>query len=68
MAGLIPAIHGLLVAKQGVEARNLRCLVIELRATEVDALVRWGYLKNETRNNARAIISALYAHLQSTLV
>ena len=42
--------------------------MIELRVTEVDVLVRWGYLKNETRNNKRAIINALYAHLQSTLV
>jgi hypothetical protein len=47
---------------------GLRCLRIELRKSEIEVLVRWGYLKNETRNDERAVIEALYAHLESTLV
>lgn len=47
---------------------GLRCLVIELRATEIETLVHRGYLKNETRNDERAVIEALYAHLETTLV
>jgi hypothetical protein len=46
---------------------GLRCLVIELRETEIDELMRKGLLKPETRNNTSAIIDALYAHLESTL-
>ena len=34
---------------------GLRCLVIELRATEIDALVRMQFLKPEARNDAGAI-------------
>ena len=46
---------------------GLRCLGIELRETEIDVLIRKGLLKPETRNDASAIIDALYAHLDSTL-
>ena len=46
---------------------GLRCLVVELRETEIDELMRKGLLKPETRNNTSAIIDALYAHLESTL-
>jgi hypothetical protein len=46
---------------------GLRCLVIELRETEIDELIRKGLLKPETRNDTSAIIDALYAHLDSTL-
>ena len=38
-----------------------RCFVIELRETEIDALVNKGLLKQETRNSANAIIDAFYA-------
>ena len=37
------------------------------RPTEVDALVRQGLLKQETRNDLRAIRAALYGFLDSTL-
>jgi hypothetical protein len=47
--------------------QGLRCLTIELRETEIDALVREGLLERETRNDANAIIDALYAHLNRTL-
>jgi hypothetical protein len=46
---------------------GLRCLTIELRATEIDALIQKGMLKSDTRNNLRAIKEALYAYLDHTL-
>ena len=46
---------------------GLRCLTIELRETEIDALIRRGLLKSETRNVDAEIIRALYAHLDRTL-
>jgi hypothetical protein len=46
---------------------GLRCLTIELRETEIDALVRMGLLKIEMRNDANAIIEAVYAHFDRTL-
>jgi hypothetical protein len=47
---------------------GLRCFTVELRRTEIEVLVRRGYLNKETRNDERAIIEALYAHLENTLV
>ena len=46
---------------------GLRCLIIELRETEIDVLIRKGLLKPETRNDTSAIIDALYSHLDRTL-
>jgi hypothetical protein len=46
---------------------GLRCLRIELRATEIDALIERGFLKPETRNDAKSIIEALYAFFDKTL-
>jgi len=46
---------------------GLRCLTIELRETEIDALIRKQLLNPETRNNPSAIIDALYAFLDRTL-
>ena len=46
---------------------GLRCLIIELRETEIDELICKGLLKPETRNDTSAIIDALYAHLDHTL-
>ena len=46
---------------------GLRCLLVELRATEIDALVRRGLLKGETRNDRRAIQAAFYEFLDGTL-
>ena len=40
---------------------GLRCLTIELRETEIDALVLMGLLRPEMRNDGNAIIEALYA-------
>jgi hypothetical protein len=47
---------------------GLRCLTIELRETEIEALIRKGFLRVEMRNDANAIIEALYAHFDRTLV
>jgi hypothetical protein len=46
---------------------GMRPLWIELRVTEIDALVRIGLLKAETRNDANAIREALYEYLDQTL-
>jgi hypothetical protein len=46
---------------------GLRCLNIELRVTEIDALIKRGLLKSGTRNDAKSIIEALYAFFDETL-
>jgi hypothetical protein len=46
---------------------GLRCLRVELRATEIDALIRKGLLKSEARNERKAILQALYAFLEDNL-
>jgi hypothetical protein len=46
---------------------RLRCLTIELREREVDALIRKGLLKPETRNVTYEVQMALYAFLEATL-
>src|SRR5262245_22549264 len=40
--------------------QGLRCFTIELRETEIDALIRKGLLKAETRNDPCAIVDGLY--------
>jgi hypothetical protein len=47
--------------------KGMRCLTIELRETEIDALIRNGFLTADTRNDAEAIIDALYAFLDREL-
>ena len=47
--------------------QGLRCLMIELRETEIDALVGMGLLKAEMRDDAEAVSVALYEHLSRTL-
>jgi hypothetical protein len=39
---------------------GLRSLTIELRETEIDALIRAGLLGEQSRNDANAVIRALY--------
>ena len=46
---------------------GLRCLMIELRETEIDALARNGFLKADARNDLRSIEMALYELLERTL-
>ena len=47
--------------------RGVRCLMIQLRETEVDALIRRGLLEQETRNDRNAVLKALYGHFYRTL-
>ena len=46
---------------------GLRCLKIELRVTEIDALARKGFLKTDARNDLRSIEMALYEFLETRL-
>ena len=47
--------------------KGLRCLTIELRVTEIDALARRGFLKADARNDPRSIEIALYEFIERTL-
>jgi hypothetical protein len=42
---------------------GLRCLIIELRETEIDALIRNGLLQPENRQDYDSLQSAFYAFL-----
>jgi hypothetical protein len=42
-------------------------LTVELRATEIETLIRKGLLKWETRNDPNAIVKAIYDHFGRTL-
>jgi hypothetical protein len=46
---------------------GLRCIMIELRETEIDVLVRKGLLNRGSRDDPNAIVKALHAHLERTL-
>jgi len=46
---------------------GLRCLIIELRETEIDALIRNGLLQPENRHDYDSVQSALYAFLDRAL-
>jgi hypothetical protein len=46
---------------------GLQCVIIELRETEVTALIRKGFLKEDVRNDRRAVKSAFYGFLDRTL-
>jgi hypothetical protein len=46
---------------------GLRCIVVQLRETEIDVLIRKGLLKADARNNVRAIRDALHGHFDDTL-
>ena len=46
---------------------GLRCLIVELRETEIETLVYKGLLKPEKRHSKNAIINALHAHFDQTL-
>jgi hypothetical protein len=46
---------------------RLRCMTIELRETEIGALIRKGFLKEDARNDLRAVKSAFYGFLDGTL-
>jgi hypothetical protein len=46
---------------------GMRCLTIELRETEIDALIRKGFLTADTRNDTSEIIDAIYAYFDCEL-
>lgn len=46
---------------------GLRCMTIELRETEVTALVRKGLLSDDARNDLKAVKRAFYGFLDRTL-
>jgi hypothetical protein len=46
---------------------GMRCLTVEVRETEIDALVRKGFLKADTRNDTSEIIDAIYAYFDREL-
>ena len=46
---------------------GLRCIVVQLRETEIDVLIRKGLLQADARNDVCAVRDALYAHLDRTL-
>jgi hypothetical protein len=46
---------------------GFRRLHIELRATEIDALTRRGFLKEDARNDLNEVRKAFYAYLDHTL-
>jgi hypothetical protein len=49
------------------QRNGLRCLLIELRETEIDVLIRIRLLDPETRNDPSALSRALHAFLDRTL-
>jgi hypothetical protein len=46
---------------------NLRCIVVELRETEIDESARRGLLTEDTRNDRLALRHAVHSHLDQTL-
>ena len=66
LARLSPAAERMRLHRE--RRRNgMRSLWIELRVTEIDALVMIGLLKVETRHDPNAIREALYEYLDQTL-
>jgi hypothetical protein len=47
--------------------KGLRCLLIQLGETEINALICQGLLKPEMRNNPGAVRKAFYTFLDGTL-
>jgi hypothetical protein len=64
----VPSLSAERMRRHRQRQRNgLRCLIIELRATEIETLIRKGLLRWETRNDRSAIIKALYDFFDHTL-
>jgi hypothetical protein len=47
--------------------KGLRCLTIELRETEIDTLIRRGWLHHDARPDVAALRKALYGFLDDHL-
>jgi hypothetical protein len=46
---------------------GLRCVTLDIRDGEIDALARRGFLKSDARNDLRSIEMALYEFLEHAL-
>jgi hypothetical protein len=46
---------------------GLRCLTVEIRENEIDALIRMKFLQSEMRNSRNAILDAFYNFLDQKL-
>jgi hypothetical protein len=46
---------------------KLRCLTIEIRESEIDALARKGFLQVDARNETNSVLVALYGFFERTL-
>jgi hypothetical protein len=46
---------------------GMRCVLIELRATEIDALIKKKFLNADVRNDKGEITDALYAYFDQEL-
>jgi hypothetical protein len=46
---------------------GLRCVVVQLRETEIEVLIRKGLLKADARNDLYAVRNALHEHFDRTL-
>jgi SOS response regulatory protein OraA/RecX len=46
---------------------GLRCLMVQLRETEIDTLISRELLQTDARNDAQLVREALYKHLDRTL-
>jgi hypothetical protein len=46
---------------------KLRCLTIQIRESEIDALTRKGFLQLDARNDTNSVLAALYEFFERTL-
>ena len=46
---------------------GLRCMTIEVREAEIDALIRKGFLRDDARHDLQAVKKAFYGFLDRTL-
>ena len=66
--GTAPSAAALRMRRHRERRRDgLRCVTIELRETEVTALIRKGFLKEDAGNDDRAVKSAFYGFLDRAL-
>jgi hypothetical protein len=47
--------------------RGLKCVLVQIRAAEIDALVTTGLLDDKMRADRRALAEAVHRHLDRTL-
>jgi hypothetical protein len=66
-----PIVHSLAADRMQLHRERrrigLRCIMVLLRETEIDVLVRKGLLDRGRRDDPRAIVGALHVYLDRTL-